>query len=345
MDEIFSVVAASGGARVVVLADEATGLRGFIAIDDTTLGPAAGGVRTMRYLSAQDALTDALRLARAMTLKCSLAGLDAGGAKAVLLLHEGMKREAAFVRLGEIVEELGGLFRTAGDVGTTQADLHAMARSSRYVHTDERNLAGAVGRGIGRCIEACAAIRGVPSSDLVVAIQGAGSIGANTARVLSVMGLRILIADLDSDRAEQVAAEIPGTRVVDPEKILLEKVDILAPCATGHVIDERIASSMQAWAICGGANNALSSIEVARQLSARGILHVPDPISSAGAVIHGIGRSVMNLTDPTPLIDKLGDTAREVLEEAQRERKTSIEVAEARARRRIAASRKHWASR
>lgn len=336
MDEIFSIIAKAGGSRVIVISDPATGLRGFIAIDDTTLGPAAGGVRTFRYPSAQDALADALRLARAMTLKCSLAGLNAGGGKAVLLLHDEMQREAAFVRMGEIVEELGGLFRTAGDVGTTEADLFAMARSSRYVHTDERNLAAAVGRGILRCIEACAAVHGVPSEGLVVAIQGAGSIGASTARALSHAKMRIVIADIDRDRAERVAAEIPEARVVDPEKILLEKVDVLAPCALGGVITEEVARSMSAWALCGGANNALSSADVAHVLAERGVLHVPDPIASAGAVIDGIGRSVMNLSDPTPLIDRLGDTAREVLEEAKSSGKTPMDVAFARARERIA---------
>lgn len=335
MDEIFTVVAAAGGARVIAISDPATGLRGFIAIDDTTLGPAAGGVRTLRYPSAQDALVDALRLARAMTVKCSLAGLDAGGGKAVLLLHDEMQREAAFVRMGEIVEELGGLFRTAGDVGTTEVDLRAMARSSRYVHTDERNLATAVGRGILRCIEACAAVRGVPSVGLVVAIQGAGSIGASTARVLSQAGLRIVIADIDRERAERVAAEIPECRVVDAAHILFESADILAPCALGGVITEQVARSMAAWALCGGANNALSSTEVAHVLAARRVLHVPDPIASAGAVIDGIGRSVMNLADPTPLIDRLGDTAREVLEEAIRAGSTPMDVADARARKRI----------
>jgi Glu/Leu/Phe/Val dehydrogenase, dimerisation domain len=142
----------------------------------------------MRYPSARDALNDALRLARAMTLKCSLAGLDAGGGKAVVLVHDGLQREAAFTRLGQIIEELGGMFRTAGDLGTTAADLEAMARSSRYVHTDERHLAAAVGRGILRCIEACAAVRGVAPRELVVGIQGVGSIGASTAHALAEAG-------------------------------------------------------------------------------------------------------------------------------------------------------------
>ncbi len=335
MDELFSLVGAAGS-RVIVAADEPSGLRAFIAIDDTTLGPAAGGVRTMRYASARDALQDALRLARAMTLKCSLAGLDAGGGKAVVLVHDGLQRQAAFIRLGQIIEELGGVFRTAGDLGTTAADLEAMASSSRYVHTDERNLAAAVGRGILRCIEACAEVRGVAAKQLVVAVQGAGSIGASTARVLAAAGMQIVLADVDAERARRVASEIPLARVVDPDRVLLEPVDVLAPCAVGGAITEDVARSMKAWAVCGGANNALASAEIAHVLAARGVLHVPDPISSAGAVIDGIARSVMHSSDPTPLIDRLGQTAREVLEEAVRTSKTPLEVAEFRARRRIA---------
>lgn len=336
MEDYFSVIASAGGPRVILVADERSGLRAFIAIDDTTLGPAAGGVRTIRYSTTHDALADALRLARAMTLKCSIAGLDAGGGKAVVLLHDGLQREAAFVRLGQVVEELGGLFRTAGDLGTTAADLQAMARSSRYVHTDERNLAAAVGRGILRCIEACAAVRGVDPASLVVGIQGAGSIGASTARILAAAGMRVVIADVDEERAVRVAAEIPTARVVGAQNILHEHVDVLAPCAIGGVITEDVARSMQAWAVCGGANNALASSDVALVLARRGVLHVPDPIASAGAVIDGIGRSVMGLADPTPLIDQLGNTAREVLEQALASGKTPSEIAETRARQRIA---------
>jgi leucine dehydrogenase len=341
MDEIFSVIAAQGGARVIAVADEPSGLRAFIAIDDTTLGPAAGGVRTMRYPSAKDGLTDALRLARAMTSKCSLAGLDAGGGKTVVLLHDGLHRKAAFTRLGQVIEELGGIFRTAGDVGTTAEDLQTMASFSRYVHTDERHVADAVGRGILRCIEACAAVRGVASAGLVVAIQGAGSIGASTARCLVAAGMHVVIADIDEEKAAQVAAEVPQTRVVRPDRVLYERVDVIAPCALGGVITEDVARSMQAWAVCGGANNALASAEVAHVLAARGVLHVPDAIASAGAVIYGIGKSVMNLAETNPLIDRLGDTTREVLEEAALTRKTPLEVAELRARRRIDARHKN----
>jgi leucine dehydrogenase len=160
--------------------DAASGLEAILVIDDDTLGPAAGGVRTRSYPSLAEARADAAALARAMTIKCALAGLDAGGGKCVVLDHPGLDRPRAFAELGARIAELGGGFRTAGDLGTTDADLAAMASTCAWVHAGS-DLAGAVARGVVRCIEACAAVRGVPVAGLAVAIQGCGAIGAAAA--------------------------------------------------------------------------------------------------------------------------------------------------------------------
>ncbi len=309
----------------------------MIAIDSTVLGPAAGGIRTRAYPTLDAAIADASGLARAMTLKCALAGLDAGGGKAVVMDLPELDRPRAFARLGEIIEGLGGAFRTAGDLGTTAADLAAAASRCHYVHTDERGLADAVGRGLLRCVEACAAVRGVPVIGLRVAVQGAGMIGAGAARALAVAGARVLIADVDAARAAAVASAT-GAEVVDPAAVLELDVDLVAPCAIGGAIDAALAGRLRAWAVCGAANGILAP-GAAAILQSRGILHVPDVISSAGAVIEGIGRTVMGLPDRTPLIDRLGDTARAILQESLAGRGTPDEVAERRARARIAAAR------
>jgi leucine dehydrogenase len=302
--------------RAVLWRDAASGLEAILAIDDVTLGPAAGGVRTRAYRSPGDALADAVALARAMTLKCALAGLTAGGGKCVVLDHAGLDRARGFRVLGERVAELGGLFRTAGDLGTTAADLAAMASRCPWVHTDESGLAGAVAHGLLRCIEACAALRGVAVADLRVAVQGAGSIGAAVAQRLSAAGARLIVADVDAARARAVAGEI-GATVGDPAAILTAPVDVIAPCAVGGVIDVVVARSMRAWAVCGAANHLLASPEAEDALIARGVLAVPDVVASAGAVIEGIGRTVMQLSDRTPLIEALGTTARRILEESR----------------------------
>jgi len=301
--------------RVVLWRDAASGLEAILVIDDVTLGPAAGGVRTRAYRSAIDALTEVAGLACAMTTKCALAGLAAGGGKCVVLDHAGLDRARAFAILGERIAELGGLFRTAGDLGTTAADLAAMAARCPYVHTDDTNLAAAVARGLLRCLEACAAVRGVAVAGLTVAVQGAGAIGAAVARALTDAGVKVTIADLDAARA-RAAAAATGAAIADPAAILTLPVDVVAPCAAGGAIDTAVAESIRAWAVCGAANNILASPDAEDALIGRGILIVPDVIASAGAVIEGIGATVMHLAARTPLIDALGATARLVLDES-----------------------------
>jgi leucine dehydrogenase len=310
--------------RCLEFRDDPSGLLAFLVIDDTTLGPAAGGVRTWRYRSTEDAKADAERLARAMTLKCALGGLDAGGGKMVVMDHPGLDRARAFEFLGERVEELDGLFRTAGDLGTRGADLTAMARHTRYVHANERDLAASAARLVKG--------RGLPG--LRVAVQGAGAIGAAAARELVARGAEVTIADVDPDKARAV-----GCAIADPAAVLFADVDVVAPCAVGGVIDRDVAKRLSAWCVCGAANNILVSDDTADVLLRSTVTHVPDVIASAGAVIDGIGRTLMGLRDRTPLIDRLGDTAREVLERAFAEGETPARMAERVARERIAARR------
>ena len=326
-------------AQAVVVVDRAVGLEAVVVLDSVALGPAAGGIRTLPYPSLEAAALDAQRLARAMTLKCALAGLDAGGGKGVVRAHPGLDRPRAFERLGERIEALGGAFRTAGDAGTRQADLDAMARATRYVHTDEGPLADAVGRGLLAAARAAASTAGLaPWSQLTVAIQGAGAIGSAVARALHRSGIgRVLIADVDAGRARAVADAVSG-EVVSPDRILWTDAELLAPCALGGVIDVEAAARIRARVVCGGANNILASRAAEQQLGERAISFVPDPITSAGAVIHGIARSVMGVADTAPLIDRIGTTTAEVLSTARSTGALASDVAEARARARIDAA-------
>ncbi len=328
VDDLDAVSAGLDVDRVVRVTDAASGLDAVLVLDDRTLGPAAGGVRTRAYASAAAALADAAALARAMTIKCAVAGLDAGGGKCVVRAHPGLDRAAAFARLGEAIEALGGAFRTAGDLGTTAADLAAMAARCRYVHTDVADLAAAVARGLVGCVRACVADRGggghgggASLAGLRVAVQGAGAIGAAVARALVAAGADVRIADVDAARAGAVAAAT-GAAVVAPDAVLAADVDVVAPCAVGGVLDEPAVDALRAWAVCGAANNVVASPAAAARLVARGVRHVPDVVASAGAVIDGIGATVMGLDAAArgALIDRLGDTARRVLDEARARR-------------------------
>jgi leucine dehydrogenase len=328
---------AAGAARCLLWRDPPSGLFAVLVIDDLTLGPGAGGVRTRCYPNLAAAMREASALAQAMTRKCALAGLDAGGAKVVVIDHPGLDRPRAFARLGAFIAELGGVFRTAGDLGTTGADLAAMASTCSFVHVDERGLAEAAARGLLACIGACAATRGRNLAGLRVAVQGCGAIGAAAARALRGAGATLVLADLDEARVTTLAAEL-GASVVDVGEVLQADVDVLAPCAVGGVITQESVAQLRAWAVCGAANNVLADLGAALALQARGILHVPDEVASAGAVIEGIGRSVMGLADRGPLIEALGGTARALLEAAARTDEPPVVHAERRARARISAA-------
>jgi leucine dehydrogenase len=326
--------------RLITLRDEASGLEALIVIDDLTLGPAAGGVRTRSYGSLDAALADAAALARAMTIKCALAGLDAGGGKAVVLDHAGLDRRRAFAVLGQRIAELGGLFRTAGDLGTTAADLDVMARTCPYVHTDESTLAAAVARGMVRCIEACVRLRGGGSGEiggLRVAIQGVGAIGAAVADALSIRGAQLVIADVDGARAA-VIAERTGASVVRPEAILTADVDVVAPCALGSVLDTSAVPALRCRAVVGAANNQLATDAVAGLLHARGIVWTPDFIANAGGIINIAVELEPAGYDPgraRERVTAVGDTVRAVLVAAGRDGVTPLAAALALARERL----------
>ena len=285
------------------------GLTAFIVLDQPSFDISAGGVRTRAYPSIAAALDDAKALARAMTLKCALGGLPVGGAKAVVRLQDELRRDEAFIYLGKVVESLAGRFRTAGDLGTTEADLQLMASHTNFVHTNERELGRSVALGLVACVENVRTERfNEKPSGLRVSVQGAGAIGSSVARELASGGYQVVISDLDAVKAAQT-----GYTVVAAENALVSEVEILSPCAIGGVVSEHTWSKIRSRIICGAANNIVSSLDVHWHLHREGLIFVPDVVSSAGAVVDGIGESVLGMDDRTNLILSLGETAREVL--------------------------------
>ena len=83
--KLFDTIAEMGHEQLVLCQDSATGYRGIIAVHSTVLGPALGGTRFWSYASDEEAIVDALRLARGMTYKNAVAGLNLGGGKSVII--------------------------------------------------------------------------------------------------------------------------------------------------------------------------------------------------------------------------------------------------------------------
>ncbi|PWW22541.1 glutamate dehydrogenase/leucine dehydrogenase [Geodermatophilus normandii] len=288
-------VFASGAEQVVFCSDPASGLRAVIAVHSTALGPALGGTRFHPYATEDEAVADALRLARAMSYKNSLAGLDLGGGKAVVIGDPRTdKTEARLRAYGRFVEALGGRYLTACDVGTTNADLDVVARETRFAHGRSEVYGGCgdssvlTAFGVFQGMRAAAQHRwGEPTlSGRTVAVAGVGKVGGWLVDRLVADGADVLVTDVDPAAVDRVLARHPGVEAVaDTAALVRRPADVYAPCALGGALDDATVAVLQAEVVCGGANNQLAHDGIADQLTARGILYAPDYLVNAGGVI------------------------------------------------------------
>ena len=271
--------------------DGPSGLRAIIAIHKTGPHGAGGGIRMWPYAREEQAVTDALRLSRAMSYKFAMAGIAMGGGKSVIIGDSRTdKTEALMEAFGRAVERLRTRYICGPDVGTSSQDMVAVRRSTRDVRglPDETgDTSPATGFGVYRAMKAAAA-RALGSDSLEgvrVAVQGAGSVGRALCEHLASEGARIVIADIDEAVVQDVARRW-GAQVVPPDAILLQDVDILSPCALGGVLDDETIPRLTCRVVCGGANNQLAEVRHGDALHDRGILFVPDYVANAGGAIH-----------------------------------------------------------
>jgi leucine dehydrogenase len=289
--QLFDTIASMGHEQLVICNDSSAGYRGIIAVHSTTLGPALGGTRFWQYASDEDAIVDALRLARGMTYKNAVAGLNLGGGKSVIIgNNKTADREMIFRAHGRFVESLGGRYITAEDVGTSTADMD-------FVHMETKNVSGLAGRsgdpspvtahGVFRAIQASARERW-GSDDLstkTVSVQGAGHVGYYLAKELHESGAKLIVTDIDAERVKQVVTEF-GARSVAPDEIYGVQADIFAPCALGGIINDATIPQLTCEIVAGAANNVLLEERHGVVLEERGILYAPDYVANAGGVIN-----------------------------------------------------------
>lgn len=280
--------------QVVTCEDPDSGLRAIIAVHDTTLGPALGGLRMWPYASWDDALFDVLRLSKGMTYKSAVAETGLGGGKSVILGNpKTQKSEKLFLAMGKFIDSLGGAYITAEDVGTSPDDMKIVRRATRYVSGLPRDMGSsgdpspwtALGcfRGI---VASCEEVFG--TGDLkgrTVALQGCGHVGKYLAEHLAKAGARLVLADISPERAAEVAKSTGGS-VVDASEILSTPCDVLAPCALGAVINDETLPRLKTRIVAGAANNILLREEHGARLKAAGILLAPDYVINAGGIIN-----------------------------------------------------------
>jgi leucine dehydrogenase len=268
----------------------------IVAIHSTALGPALGGVRLWTYPATTDAIRDALRLARGMTLKAAAAGLALGGGKGVICGPErpptGKERRDLLLDFGDLVESLEGRYITAEDVGISPPDLVAIRERTAHVtglpaeHGGSGDPSPFTAIGVEAAMRACARARfGSPElAGRRIVIAGMGHVGAKLARRLIERGAEVAVSDIDPGK-RQLAREL-GAEWIPPDEEIVAECDILAPCALGGAIDGANLPLLRCEVICGCANNQLADDGLAAAVAERGILYAPDFVVNAGGLIN-----------------------------------------------------------
>jgi leucine dehydrogenase len=293
-----------GGELTLTRHDPHTGAVSIIRVDSLRHGRCAGGTRAAEYDSLADALTDAGRLAEAMSLKMTVSDLPMGGGKSVIALPAARQdlddgTWARILRLhAENIDRLGGTYWTGPDVNTNCADMDTLSDTTEFVFGRSPGRGGAGSSAHNTAVGVFAAMRATARAGglgdlagLTVLIQGLGAVGGHLATMAAEAGARLLVADVDPDRLRW--AQEFGCRPVDPEQVTSTGCDILAPCALGGVIDDAVARRLPAAAVVGAANNILAGEHAGVILHDRGILYAPDFVSNAGGAYHLVGREVL----------------------------------------------------
>ena len=283
-----------GYEKVVRAQDKVSGLVAFIAVHDTTLGPALGGLRMWPYESEKDALFDVLRLAKGMTYKSAVAHTGLGGGKAVILGDpKKVKTEALYLAMGRFIDSLGGKYITAEDVNTSVHDLEIIRRATRWVTGLERKDGGSGNpspyTAYGVFLGIRAALGWMFGSDEVkgrkVAIQGVGAVGSALCKRLCDAGAEVFVADRNQE-ALQRAVQATGARSVGDQEILTMACDVFAPCALGAILNDQTIPGLRCKIVAGAANNLLLEPRHGAALAERGILYAPDYVINAGGIIN-----------------------------------------------------------
>jgi leucine dehydrogenase len=335
---ILEVLEGWDGIGVVVRHDPPTGTWIFVALHDDTLGPATGGCRMKVYDRPEEGLRDALRLAEGMTHKWAAMDFPFGGGKSVLAiphLLEGDERRGLLHRFGDLLNSLGGRYGTGADLGTTTEDMQTIAEVSEYVIGVHGRTEGPMDPSPYTALGVFEGIRSAlrhrfGSDDVTgrsVLVEGVGAVGEPLATRIADAGGKLLVADLDAERATSVAERLGGD-VVPLSVVGKTECDVYAPCAVGATLDQESIPTLRCAIVAGAANNQLATPDDAEALRQRGILYAPDYVINGGGAMAftSIYLGVSDLTEVERRVRGIGESLDRIFTEA-RERGSSPVVA------------------
>lgn len=301
---IESMIREWDGENIIIRFDRPTGAWILIAVHSTRLGPATGGTRMKHYPDLEAALSDVLRLSTGMTYKYAVPGIPRGGGKAVIFPPEDLEppvRDDLLRRYGMLVRQLGGLFQTGPDVGTSPGDMDVIAETGAphvFCRTPTAGGAGSSGpftalgvfTGIQVACEHLFKDRSLNARRVLV--QGAGSVGSTLIAYLRAAGAEVLFSDVDEGTIKRFQRGM-GLRFVPGEDVYSEECDVFAPCALGGILNADTIPRLKYRIVAGGANNQLAETSDVDRLHARDVLYLPDFVVNVGGAMAIIGMESM----------------------------------------------------
>lgn len=326
--------------------DAKTGLKAIIAVHNTVLGPALGGTRMWPYKSEQEALTDVLRLSRGMTYKAAVSGLNLGGGKAVIIGDaRTQKSEALLRRFGQFVNDLGGKYITAEDVGMTSKDMEYIHMSTSHVSGLPETMGGSGNpspvTAYGTYMGMKASAKHVFGTDSLagkkVLVQGCGSVGQHLVDYLVKEGADVFVTDIFEDKIAETVARFRVT-AVDPNNFYGMDFDIYAPCALGATLNDDTIPQLKCRIVSGAANNQLKDESIhAAALRDKGIAYAPDFVINAGGLINVYSELLghYNLETAMRKTEHIYDVTLQIHQYASEKGITTLDAAKAIAEKRI----------
>ncbi|MBN2459724.1 Glu/Leu/Phe/Val dehydrogenase [Candidatus Woesearchaeota archaeon] len=300
-----------GPEKILEVFDAKTGMHGFVVIDNTTLGPAKGGIRMTPTVS----IDEVAKLARAMTYKCSLAGLPFGGGKSGIIANpKQMSPEqkgaviAAFSKALKVV--CPKVYVAAPDINTAEHEMKVFAEANGSLKSctgkpsDMGGLPhelGSTGFGVHHATLMAVKHLKLDLKEMTFAVEGFGNVGVYAAKFLTEKGAK-LVAVSDSKGVAYVpegmdfmklaeakkekgsVTAYPGAQVLDGKEIVGVEADILITAAVPDLITEANKDSIKAKIVVEG-SNIPTTADIEEYLHQKGILVVPDFVANAGGVI------------------------------------------------------------
>ncbi|MFZ1987588.1 MAG: Glu/Leu/Phe/Val dehydrogenase [Minisyncoccia bacterium] len=290
-------------------------------------GPYKGGIRF--HPDADEDEVSAL--AAMMAVKCAVVGIPMGGGKGGIAVDpKKLSKKDIHALSREYVkafsEHLGpDIDIPAPDVYTTPEVMGVMLdeyekiigkNAPAMITGKPLSLGGSLGRDTATADGAIAVLRlplidqKLNPSTLTAAVQGAGNAGAQAARLLAEMGVKITsladssgtlinvnglaIDDILSKKEKGSSLKDIGA-VVGADAIITEAADILVPAALEEQIRKDNAGAVQAKIILEIANGPVTP-EADEILKQKGVTVIPDVLANAGGVTVSYFEWIQNRT-------------------------------------------------